>query len=347
MAYNDGQFPFELIKDFDIPGKFWGEGEVAQLLSPQTHINQLNNAIIDSAKTTANMPWIIDKNAGIPFGKITGRPGLIIRKNPGSEVRREAPPNMPMYVVNALETYKSDIQQISGVYDTLKGDNATGVYTAQGILALQEAGQVRIRLKIKLLEDSLGRIGQKLYSRMKQFWKEDRWVSITGTDGSYDMKKFTISILEYDYDISITAGSTMPVNRSAMLDLMIRLAQTTMPDGQSLVDREAVAQYLPQEIKSAMLQRMKGGQNQSIQQLQQGLEQITQQIQEFIQKDQQDDSQTIGALQEMTSAIEGINKQILQLQKEHDKIVEDEKTQQMKDQSYNEGYKDSEKVYKK
>ena len=32
----------------------------------------LNNAIIDTAKTTANMPWIIDKNAGIPFGKIIG-----------------------------------------------------------------------------------------------------------------------------------------------------------------------------------------------------------------------------------------------------------------------------------
>lgn len=351
IIYNDGEFPFETIKDFDVPGKFWGEGEAVQLLSPQIHINALNNAIIDTAKTTANMPWIIDKNAGIPFGKITGRPGLIIRKNPGSDVRREPAPQMPMYVVNAVDMYKDDIQQISGVYDTLKGDSATGVYTAQGILALQEAGQVRIRLKIKLLENSLGKIGRKWYSRMKQFWKEDKWLTITKADGSYDMKKFTKSILNYDYDISISAGSTMPVNRPAMLDLMIRLAQTPMPDGQQLVDREAVAQYLPSEIKATMLERMNGKENQSIAELQQGMQQIgeqmqqmMQQLQAFQQQDAKDDKETLGTLEEVTSAIEGLNKKILQLQQEHDKLVEEEKQQKIKDDSYNEGYKDAESV---
>src|SRR5690606_14207092 len=47
-------FPFVLLKDYDVPGKFWGEGEVQQLLSPQKYMNELNNAIIDNAKVTAN-----------------------------------------------------------------------------------------------------------------------------------------------------------------------------------------------------------------------------------------------------------------------------------------------------
>jgi hypothetical protein len=224
--YNDGKMPFQLIKDYDVPNKFWGEGEVAQLLSPQKHMNELNNAVIDNAKTTANMPWVIDKSAGIPQGKITARPGLIIRKNPGSMVERLQAPNMPNYVINAVDTYKGDMEQISGVFDTLKGNSETGVYTAQGILALQEAGQARIRLKVKLMEDSLGRIAQKHFSRMKQFWKQDRWFAVTRADGTYDIRKFTQSILNYDYDIRITAGSTMPVNRGAMLDLMVRLANS-------------------------------------------------------------------------------------------------------------------------
>ena len=346
--YNDKKFPFELIKDYDVPNKFWGEGEVSQLLSPQKYMNELNNSILDNAKATANMPWIIDKNSGIGYGKITARPGLVIRKNPGSEVRRDQPPSMPMYVVNAVETYKRDIEQVSGIYNTLKGDNTTGVYTAQGILALQEAGQVRIRLKVKLLEVSLGNIAQRWFSRMQQFWKEDRWLRITKADGSYDLKKFTTNVLQQEFDIKITAGSTMPVNRGAMLDLMIRLAQTPMPDGQPLVDREAVVQYLPEEVKSALLRRM-GENTNNLSEIQQTIQQLSQQIQQITQETQQNDEQTFEVIDEITASIEHVNQQILQLQEEHDMIEkereEQEKTDQIKKESYNKGYTDAENMY--
>lgn len=347
--YNDNGLPFEVLKDYDIPGKFWGEGEVAQLLSPQKHINDLNNAIIDNAKTTANMPWIVDKNAGIPIGGITARPGLVIRKNPGTEVKREQPPSMPGYVTQAIDVYKQDIEQISGVFNTLKGENTTGVYTAQGILALQEAGQVRIRLKIKLLEDSLSKIGQMWFSRMKQFWSEDKWIRVTKTDGSYDMKKFTNSVLEHDYDVKVVAGSTMPVNKSAMLDLMIRLAQTPMPDGQQLVDREAVVHYLPEEIRSGLLRRMSDG-NQAIEELQMQMQQLAEQLQQVAQQSESNNEQVFDVIEEITSAIEKVNQQILQLKENHDKIEKDraeqDKLNKIKEEAYNKGYQDAEELYK-
>jgi len=348
IPYNDGNFPFILIKDYDIPGKFWGEGEVAQLLSPQKHINELNNSVIDNAKATANMPWIIDKNAGIGQGKITNRPGLIIRKNPGTEVRRETPPSMPNYVVNAIEVYKRDIEQISGIFNSLKGTSETGVYTAQGILALQEAGQSRIRLKVKILEDALGDIANMWLSRMKQFWNEDKWLHITRQDGSYDLKKFVKNALYYDYDIKITAGSTMPTNRGAMLDLMIRLAQTPMPDGQPLVDRETVVNYLPDDVRTTLLQRM-GDNNVQMQQIMQTIQQMQQQMQQVIQELQQNDEQTIATIEDIVKAIDKLNKEILQIKKEF-AIMENEqkKEKEKKDiesQAYNNGFADAERLY--
>lgn len=352
IVYEDGEFPFELCKDYDLPGKFWGEGEVAQLLSPQVYMNEMNNAIIDHAKTTANSPWIIDKNSGIPQGKITNRQGLIIRKNPGSEVKRENPPSMPNYVVQQPDVFKNDMREISGMFNSLRGQSDTGVYTAQGILALQEAGQVRIRLKVQGLETFLGKMARKWFSRMRQFWKEDKWIAITKSDGSYDFKLFKKDVLSYEFDLKITAGSTMPNNRSAMLDLMIRLAQTPMPDGQPLVDREAVAYFLPQEIQSAMLQRMQG-QNlqvtQQMQQLQQMIEQMGQQMQQFMQQDQKDDEQTMSAIEQLVSGLEKVNQEILQLQGKHDKIEQEkkmmEKEEKIKTDSYNTGYTDAEKLY--
>lgn len=338
--YKDDPIPFTLIKDYDIPGKFWGEGEVAQLLSPQKHMNELNNAIIDNAKTTANMPWLVDKNSGIPQGKITSRPGLVLRKNPGSQVERMQAPNMPNYVVNAVEIYKQDIEQISGVFDTVKGNSETGVYTAQGILALQEAGQARIRLKVKQLEDSLGELAKKWYKRIQQFWTEDRYIAVTRADGTYDTKTFQRVALDYDYDIKILAGSTMPVNRGAMLDLMIRLAQTPMPDGQNLVDRESVVTYLPEEVKAPLLKRMRQG-NVQIEQLSQTVEQMGQQQEQMSQ-------QMMQIIEQLTGAVEQINKKILQVEEQNAKLEEErrkeEETNQIKKQSYNEGYTDAERL---
>lgn len=357
--YKDGLYPFVHGKDYDVPGQFWGEGEVAQLLSPQTYMNELNNAVLDNAKSTANMPWIVDRNAGIPQGGITNRPGLIIRKNPGSEVRRDQPPGMPAYVVNAIESYKGDMEQVSGIFDTLKGNSETGVYTAQGILALQEAGQARIRLKVKLMEETLGTLGRMWFSRMRQFWKDDRYVRMIAPDGTYDFKMLLAKSFKPDYDIRILAGSTMSMNRNAMLDLMIRLAQTQMPDGQPLVDREAVAEYLPQEVKNSLLRRSKEGANafeqqlqeltqafqQSQQEFQQFAQQSTQQLQQFVQEMKQNDQQTMEVIKNITNAIEKINGKITKVEQElgieKEEKMRKEQEEKLTSTAYDNGYRDA------
>ena len=128
---------------------------------------------------------------------------------------------------------------------------------------------------------------------------------------------------------------------------MIRLAQTPMPDGMSLVDREAVAEYLPMEIKAAMLERM-DGENQNMVQLQHAVEQLGQQLQQVAQQSEQADIEIMKTVQEITTAIEKINEQIIQLQGKHDKIeserMKEERENKIKDDAYNRGYTDAEKI---
>ena len=253
--YKDGKFPFVLMKNYDVPFKFWGTGEVEHIMSPQKYINDLTNQIIDNAKSTANMQWIIDKNSGIGQGKLTNRPGLVIRKNPGTEVRRDTPPAMPSYVREQIEVLKTDIQDISGVFDALKGERQSGITAGNAIMALQEASQARIRLKIKLMEDSLTTLANIVYSRMQQFWKLDRWVRITDIEGNANFQQIGAKVLNNDFDMKVVAGSTTPINRNAMLDTMIRLAQTNAEDGLPMVDRKSVLEYIPTSDRKAILDR--------------------------------------------------------------------------------------------
>ena len=327
--YKDNSIPFTIIKCYEVPFSFWGVGDVKRLMSPQTQINELNNAVVDNAKHTANVPWIIDKNAGIPKGALTDRPGLIIRKNPGTEVSRPSPPNMPAYVVNKIVEFKDDIENISGVYSAMRGTNQQGVYTAQGILSLQEAGQARTRLKVKTMEDGMARMASVWVNRMKQFWKGDKVVKVLDSDGQPLFDKITREVLDYDYTIHIRAGSTMPMNKSAMFDLMIRLAQTPAEDGLPMADRRAVMEYMPGFDAKCMLERF---------------EEINKQRQQ----DQLNEEEHVGKhteeegiLEQLIKEVSAINQELLEVRKKLEEKDEEAELDKLKDDAYNVGYKDA------
>ena len=343
--YKDGKFPFVLMKDYDIPFRFWGAGEVEQILSPQHYINELTNQIIDNAKNTANMPWIIDKNSGIGVGKLTNRPGLVIRKNPGTEVRRDAPPPMPSYTREQIDVLKKDMQDISGVFDSLKGERQSGVVAAQAIMALQEASQARIRLKIKIMEQHLSDLASMWYSRMQQFWKLDKWVRVTDIEGNPNFKQITQEVLQNDFDINVQAGSTMPTNKNAMLDLMIRLAQTNAEDGLPVVDRKAILEYLPATDKKAIIERLENQKAQQKQEQeianQQALEQ--QQMQQQQVKGEMDASvtqQVTQMLQEVISQVQTIGGQVDELILDKEDRDKKEYESKIEEKGYKRGVKD-------
>lgn len=346
--YNDGRFPFILMKNYDIPFEFWGVGEVEQILSPQSYINDLTNQIIDNAKLTANMQWIVDKNCGIGKGKLTNRPGLVIRKNPGSEVKRDQPPAMPTYLREQIEVLKQDIQDISGVFDSLKGEKQGSVTAASAIMALQEASQARIRLKIKIMESFLSELACIVYSRMQQFWKLDRWVRVTDLEGNASFKEIGQEVLSNDFDLKVMAGSTMPVNRNAMMDLMIRLAQTNGEDGLPLVDRKAVLEFLPTGDKKAISDRFEELKAQKQQEQQMLAEQQNAQMQQQQGEMNQSVTQEVmNMLQQVISASDMTAKQVDELIMDKENREKKEYESSIEEKGYKRGVKDGQMQIKK
>lgn len=319
--YKDGKFPFVLLKDYDVPFQFWGNGDVEQLLSPQYSLNELNNAIIDNAKLTSNMPWIIDKNAGIPQNSLTNEQGLVIRKNPGTEVRRDTPPSMPMYVVQKVDELKGDMEYIAGVHDSTRGKAGGSVVAAQAIMALQEAGQARIRLKVKIMEECLSELATMWYARMQQFWKDDRIVRMADINGKVTTDTLTAKDLSADFDIMITAGSTMPLNRNAMLDLMIRLAQTGAEDGMPVVDREAIMEFVPVGNKQQILERFEARREGELQDEAAAMEQ---------------------QLEQMTEMVEALTAEVDSMKAEHEKLASNKKEQELVQKGYQRGKSETE-----
>lgn len=254
-SYKDGKFPLVLWKCYDVPGRFWGKGEVENIISPQQAKCTITNAILDSAVLTANPVWILDKNSGVEKNSLTNRSGLVVRKNPGTEVRREQPPSLPAYIQNIIEVFNQDIEHISGVYDVTRGERPTGITAAAAIQALNEQAQGRIKLKVQQLEQMLSELGGLWLSRIQQFWDTKRDVRVMDSDYNVQFDVVDKSDLDGDYDVIVAAGSTMAVNKTARLQQLIQMAQTPAEDGMPMVDRQTVLENADLPNLEEILQR--------------------------------------------------------------------------------------------
>jgi len=94
----------------------------------------------------------------------------------------------------------------------------------------------------------------------------DRFTTITQED------------LSADIDFAIVGGSTMPQNKNAMLDLIIRLAQTPAEDGLPMVDRETVLAYTSIADKKKILNHFRDINNRRAQSAQQDAQKAEQQM---------------------------------------------------------------------
>lgn len=328
-AYEDGKFPFCAMNCYDMPGEFWGMGEVEQIISPTNSVNLLTNSIIETAELTSNPIWIMDKNSGVAKGSLTNRKGLVIRKNPGTEVRREQPPSLPAYIQNIIDILKADIENISGVYDVTRGQKPTGITAAAAIQALSEQAQGRIKLKVQNLEYFLGEVGGMWLSRIQQYWVSKRTIRVMGVDYKPSFDTMCGDDVDGDFDISIVAGSTMPVNKSGKLQQMVQLAQTHAEDGLPVVDRQTMLENADIANLQEVLKRFKDIKEQQAQQQQEQIQQQAQaQAQQMQAQQQQIQQQQQFEMQMEQMKMQGQqNSQVQGMQQQHQGQI-DQLTQQ-------------------
>lgn len=314
--YEDGRFPITLWKCYDVPGQFWGMGEVENIISPQQAKCTVTNAILDSATLTANPVWIVDNNSGVAKNSLTNRQGLVVRKNPGTDVHREDPPSLPAYIQNIIEVFNKDIEHISGVYDVTRGERPSGVTAAAAIQALNEQAQGRIKLKVQMLEQMLSELGGLWLSRIQQFWETKRNVRVMNNDYKVSFNVVDKSDLDGDFDVIVVAGSTMAVNKTARLQQLIQMAQTPAEDGMPLVDRQTVLENADLPNLEEVLQRFM-----QIKQQQQEQAQAEQHAQLQAQAQQQEMAQQLEAQKSEQEASRAIDMEEIKHMEEKEKMT--------------------------
>ena len=244
----DGEWPIDMFEwdvDFDHP---WGIGEVQDLKRLQEAINRMGDSWIKNLLLGSNFRVIADADALDPdqWDKLDNDAGLIVRKKPNRQFEYQAPIPADPGTPTAIQSLMQLCDLLTGNMDPSgsRGESGPGA----GLEGLQSSRQVLIRSVARRFESLLGRVGQKLISRIFQYYLSDRilfqqgpsheWISYTferqkllQDDEGNARPVEERSRMYRDFKFLVTPGSSLASTRiqRVMAALQLRAATGVAP----------------------------------------------------------------------------------------------------------------------
>jgi hypothetical protein len=191
LPYAHQNIPFSRYVNYILPREFFGISEVEQLESPQVTFNKLLNFTLDYLTLMGNPIWVVDTAANIDTDNLVNSPGLIVEKEPGSEVRREAGVQLQPFVLQLIDRMQSWFNDIAGTQDVTRGATPGSVTAAAAIEQLQEAARTRIRQKQRNLDDYIRDFGRQYTDIVMENYTTARVFRVTNDQGSSKYFKFS------------------------------------------------------------------------------------------------------------------------------------------------------------
>lgn len=297
---NEGEFfnPYVKFSSNIIPHSFYGEGDVKSQLEIQKILNKLVQLILENTRLMANPYWILDKNSGVNKDRITNKVGLIIEKNPGTEVKRESAEGLPTYIFQFLEFVRQFADYQSGINDVTQGRKPLGITAAEAIESLQEAAHTRIRLKERNMEPALMKTGKKVVNMMLQNYTGVRYQNVSEEgqeipnfvkfnmardENGFSIQRqnviFNPSTGEYvesdtieeaqatkgPFDIKVRSGTSLPLQKSERARTAFKLFEL------GIIDEKEVLETVEWPNATQVLERIKEKQRLIQEQQQQGV----------------------------------------------------------------------------
>lgn len=241
-----GRYPFVHFGCNPAPGRFWCDGMVRELEPLQKAHNSALSRYAMIMMLSANPKVVADKDSGIKDTAINDEPGEVIFKKRGSSVEFVSPPVPATIHPAIMSLVMNSMQSITGVNDTLAGQNPPNVRAALSIRFLQESGLRRFVPIARRVEESLRSAGRLMLYLHKRFWSDERMEQVLGTGASGEVFYMRRADIDRIHDVTIRAGSLVPKSPAAQQDLVVSLLQYApfLFQGQGKMNQEDILRML-------------------------------------------------------------------------------------------------------
>ena len=231
VVQEDGQF-YWTCTDFHgnfVPGRFWSDPTVNDLISPQKSINEIDKAARDNRKTLGRNRVVTPSELILKRRTEVGENFLILQydgKTSGGLAPQIQPGTpLPAQYFQEREVQKATIQDSSGdPKNILKGHAPSA--QASGIMVdmLTETAQAGQAPDVERYETKMGLVYKKRLLCAQEAYTEERTIKIAGAGSQAEAKQFKGADLRKNTDIKLEPDSglatTQAGRRQVLTDLV-------------------------------------------------------------------------------------------------------------------------------
>lgn len=190
MPFENRKIPKVKYLNYVLPREFFGVSEVEQIESPQRVFNKILNAQLEIMNLMGNPAWIISTDSGVDPHQIVNRTGLIIQKEPGSEVKRVDGVQLSASALALIDRMETWFNNIVGTQEVTRGQTPGAVTAASAIEQLTENARTRIRQKQRNLDVFMRQSAQMYAEIILEKYTKERVFRVTNDEGSAQFFKF-------------------------------------------------------------------------------------------------------------------------------------------------------------
>ena len=283
--YDHGQFPLTPIHAYPVPGRFYGVGDIQNMLNILVMRNRMSQFLFDQTVKSGGGWVLVGRRSGIDPSKVSNAPLQILPAEDVAQFRVERPMPPSRHVFDYIAMLDKDADDSMGLHDISRGAFVPGNKTAQEVAVLSESDRTRVRMAARWLTWALERVARQLVSNLAQ-WKDWEWfVRIGETNAPFNGKMLKRTDPEtgkvtkdnIEFDLSFADSSTLPPSQQQTYEKVAWLLgnQVITPEDvlkyklvdiphaeEILADRQAKMQQQPpqgQGMPPGMEQMMGGG----------------------------------------------------------------------------------------
>jgi hypothetical protein len=268
--YWDGAYPIDMLSWKQDIETAWAADEIQSVKRIQEAINRLGDAYTRTAILNSVVRLIADTGALSPTerNKLSNEVGQIIEKNPGRSLEFVVPPLLSADVIKFVDQLMGWARQKLGVQEIPTEKQVPSIITGPAIEGLQMMVETPIRTAARRVEEFYMRIGQKLISRIFQYYTSDRVIHLVGPDQRWMQFEFQrmqlirdakgkprsnedIRKAYRDFYFTIDPLSSLPVTRTQRALMLFQLAQAGWMHPAKVLEALGI-QNPEEEIKKAM-----------------------------------------------------------------------------------------------
>ena len=232
IPVRDGKWYYSLT-DFHynkIPGRFWADAGVNDLISPQNKINEIDQALILNRKGLGRPRVITPTDLSLKRISEGGQGFLALKYDSllsgGKEPRFEQGIPLPQQVLEERDNSKMQIQDLSGdPKNILRGKAPSSKSSGVMVDILRETAERGHQPDIDGYNTKMSAVYRKRLILARDVYTEERKISITGRDQKKYIRNFKGADLRNNTDVKLELESGLSTTRAGKKQILMDLLQ--------------------------------------------------------------------------------------------------------------------------